>query len=301
MHQISLFDLQTRPIFGNRKRHSRTIGALGGHDIWRRIAGLNLVISGCGRTGSLVGATLARLGAQSLALIDPDRVEEHNLGEMDLVGDEALGLPKVDALAPYLEEVTGHLDDHFSALPLPISHQSALDACLKADVIFSCADNDAARLTAATVATLNHKVLVDVGTGIHFADIRNPKSRIRNRVMGADVRLILPGDGCLLCRGNITQYARAIQDVISNRGATPDIGWQAQRAGSLRSLNQIAAGFAVQMLQDLVAERIQNSLWAHIECDNSGRFSIAYPAFSTTNPSCPLCAKTGQGDSAVKS
>ena len=301
MHHLSLFDprLQTTP--GNGERHSRTVGALGGHQIWHRLTGLHFTIVGCGRTGSFVAGDLARLGAQSLTLIDPDLLEEHNLGEMDLARDESLGLPKVDALARAACELNGYSNGGISPLPVVVSHRSALDACRESDVIFSCVDNDGARLTTAILATLNHKVLVDIGTGIRFTELRTSNPERRNRVMGADVRLILPGDGCLLCRGNLTQYARAVEDIITHRPPhKADVNWQPQRAGSLRSLNQVAAGIAVQMLQDLVAERIHASLWAHLECDNAGSFSVTYPASAPQATSCPLCAKAGEGEAGLK-
>ena len=60
-------------------------------------------------------------------------------------------------------------------------------------------------------------------------------------------------------------------------------------------------GLGVQMLQDLVAGRIQSSLWAHIECDDAGRFTISYPASGREgNGSCPLCAKAGEGDAGLR-
>ncbi len=62
---------------------SRTIGALGGEAVWRRLVGLQVAVIGVGRTGSLVVTTLTRLGLRTLSLIDPDIVEAHNIGEMD--------------------------------------------------------------------------------------------------------------------------------------------------------------------------------------------------------------------------
>src|SRR5206468_615781 len=104
------------------------------------------------------------------------------------------------------------------------------------------------------------------------------------------------------CRGNLTQFARAVEELVSQRRSRGNgEEWHRERAGSLRSLNQIAAGLGVQMLQDLVAERIQSSLWAHIECDDTGRFRISYPASGPEgNASCPLCAKAGEGDAGLR-
>lgn len=293
------------------------MGALGGEAVWQRLVGLRVAVVGCGRTGSLVAVTLARLGIRRLTLIDPDIVEAHNLGEMDAVTDDDLGRPKAEAIADHLRSLSPYVPVSFSPIAAPIAQPAALTATKGCDVLFCCADNDAARLATAILATLYHKVLIDIGTGIHFTTtddpIRNgfdtptatqpePQSEIPNRMMGADVRLILAGDGCLLCRGNLTDYAQAVDDLCNHR---PPAGlqieqrdWRRQRAGSLRTLNQLAAALGVQMLQDLVAERLQTSTWAHAEFDEAGRLAVEYPPMQQPAGAegCALCAKAGLGD-----
>ena len=284
---------------------SRTIGALGGEAIWQRLVRLSIAIIGCGRIGSLVAVTLARLGIRQLTLIDPDVVEEHNLGEMDAVTDADLSKPKVEAIVTHLHQLTTS-PDQLIVIPSSVTADSALAACKRADVLFCCADNDAARLVTAILATLYHKVLVDIGTGIHFTmtddQIRNPQFAIRNRTMGADVRLILPGDGCLLCRGNLTNYNQAVENLCNHRPPVDlQTDWNRQRAGSLRSLNQLAAGLGLHMLQELVTERIQQSVWARVEFDETGQLAVQYPPTqpSTDIPACALCAKAGLGDAGL--
>jgi hypothetical protein len=307
MHRLNLLPQTQDHVFSSTEmeRHSRTIGALGGPDIWQRLIGLHVCLVGCGRSGSLIATDLARLGVHQLTLCDPDLLEVHNLGEMESVYQKGCGSPKVDALASGLRHIAAR-SNKICALPVHVSNQAALDACREADVIFACADNDVARLGAAMMATLHHKVLLDVATGINFQEQSNPMdfktitappSNPPRRSMGADVRLIVPGDGCLLCRGNLTQYSHAIEGMITGRNhTTRGDEWQRERAGSLRSLNQVAVGIAIQMLQDLVAGRIQTSLWARVECDDSGRFNITYPTLSLLSNSCPLCIKAGLGD-----
>jgi molybdopterin/thiamine biosynthesis adenylyltransferase len=290
------------------------MGALGGEEIWQRLVGLRIAVIGCGRTGSLVAVNLARLGVRRLTLIDPDSVEPHNLGEMDAVTDADLGRPKVEAIADHLRSLVPQGPTSLLPIVAPIAEPAALAATKACDVLFCCADNDAARLATAILATLYHKVLLDIGTGIHFTmtddPIRNPQRRpelaegseIRNREMGADVRLILPGDGCLLCRGNLTDYARAVDDLCNHRPPASlqreHRDWRRQRAGSLRTLNQLAAALGVQMLQDLVAEHLRTSTWAHAGFDAVGRLTVEYPSMQPPAGSdgCALCTKAGLGD-----
>ena len=292
MHRLFLTDDVARPSLPDLARHSRTVGALGGEDIWTRLAGLNVNVIGCGRTGSLVAGNLARLGTLRITLTDPDPLDEHSLGEMDLVTAELMGLPKSVAVARALIGITRRGAQTY-ALPVPVSNPAAIDACRTSDVLFCCVDNDAARLTAGILAALHHKVLLDIGTGIRF-------SEIRNRVMGADLRLILPGDGCLLCQGNLANYARAVEEMVNGRvPLTTSDAWRQERAGSLRSLNQVAAGLATRLFEDVVAGRIRTSLWARVECDDSGRFDISYPQLPGRQ-GCPLCARAGEGDAALR-
>lgn len=79
----------------SQARWSRTIGALGGYDAWHRLSRLHIGVVGCGRTGSLVAGMLVRLGLRRITLVDEDRVEFHNLGEMEHITERDLGLPKV--------------------------------------------------------------------------------------------------------------------------------------------------------------------------------------------------------------
>jgi hypothetical protein len=286
-----------------RGRWSRTIGALGGLDTWGRLVRLHVGVIGVGRSGSLVAAALNNLGLRRLTLIDPDVIEPHNLGEMDVASEADLGRPKAEALADGLSAM--RRTHPVSILPVvaPIADPVARAAASACDVLVCCVDNDAGRLVTGLLAALYHEVLVDIGTGVHFPDeATSPRTSLPpTRLMGFDVRLSLPGDGCLLCRGGLTQYDQAVAELLARRHpgrwflAGDD--WRRQRAGSLRSLNQVAAGLGLQMLQDLVADRIASSTWAQGEFEGEGRLAVRYPAPAPpTGAVCPLCARAGLGD-----
>lgn len=70
---------------------------------------------------------------------------------------------------------------------------------------------------------------------------------------------------------------------------------------SLASLNQCAVGIAQRLLEDVVAARIQESTWVHLEFDPIGRLSVTYPPVpSALDPqSCPLCKLTGWGEEGI--
>lgn len=262
------------------QRWSRTIGALG-EDTWHRLAALEFAIIGCGRNGSLVSTALGRSGATSLSLIDPDGLEPHSLGEGDFLEadlqsrkahasrDFVLALPHAATL-----RVQGIAESVF-ALP-------ALAAIKKADMLVCCVDNAAARYATALLAKLYLKPLLDIGTGV----LNGP-----GRPMGADIRLVLP-DQCLLCVGGIAGL-RASRP-------TSQADWQSHRAGSLRSLNSIATGFGLRMLEDFVAGRLRTHSWLQLDFSASGAPRLRVQEIES-NATCPLCTLTGAGDDGLRS
>lgn len=267
-------------------RWSRTIGALGGEEVFRRLAGLSAMVVGCGRSGSLAALDLARLGLRELFLVDDDIVELNTLGEAEGATPADCGRSKVEVLARHLTSL------QLPARVVPLRH--ALNELrhrpepAAADLLLLCVDDDRARLAGAVLATVHHRVLIDVATGIRM-------DAAGRRRAGADVRLILPGDGCLLCRGGLTALGPALASFhLPRRSSGHAAAWRRQRAGSLRTLNRIAVGVALQMLCDLVAERIERSTWLQLDLREDGRLSTLYPE-PPNDPRCPLCAFAGAG------
>jgi hypothetical protein len=283
------------------ERWSRTIGALGPHTWWR-LSSLRISVIGCGRTGSLIATTLVRLGVRHLTLIDPDIVEEHNLGEMDGVREEDLGKYKVEAVAEFLTNycTASHISQKINAIPKSITSTGL--SVKSADVLFCCVDDDSARLACGIIASLFHKVLIDVGTGI-FQELTPHSDHPEDVSMGADIRLILPGECCLLCFGGLSHHDEAISQLLRRNISrqVADNHWWMGRAGSLRTLNMEAAGMAVQILCDLVAERIQSSTWIRVEYDSKANLMVRQIHFhrEQNHPSCPLCLRAGMGDDGI--
>jgi hypothetical protein len=119
--------------------------------------------------------------------------------------------------------------------------------------------------------------------------------------MGADVRLILPGERCLWCLGGVANREQVRTLLAVHSFPLPaGCSWPEERAGSLRSLNQLAAHLGLRLLEDLVRERVQHSTWLHLEFDPQG-----IPALQTVtppeNPGCPLCHLTAEGDAGLAS
>src|SRR5437763_1657656 len=167
------------------------------HDMLRRPAGpVGCPVGISRRTGhceflaAMPGSTvervmlLSRLGVQHLALIDPDRVEPPNVGEMFGISATDHGRLKVEAFAATLATRAPTCTD-IVAIPTSITRQRALQALQECDVLVSCVDHDSARLAATALATLFCKPVLDIATGVHG---HGPM-----RQVGADVRFMLPG------------------------------------------------------------------------------------------------------------
>jgi hypothetical protein len=119
--------------------------------------------------------------------------------------------------------------------------------------------------------------------------------------MGAEVRLVLPGDGCLLCLGGVAHPSH-VDAVFRSRADEERFqsqrDWRRERAGSLRSLNQVAAGLALRLLEDFLAGRVERSMWLRLEYGGDGTPTVHRPE-SERMSDCPMCAHIGTGDAGL--
>ena len=294
--------------FAQREMWSRTIGVLG-EDVFRRIAELHVAVVGCGRSGSQLAAALNRLGINKVSLIDADRLEPHNIGEMDAVTAADVGRNKAEAVADHLNRygpLACHPDQEPSVHPVPESILSlaGLIAAKQADVLFCCVDDAAARLATAFIATLYLRPLIDVGTGITTPGLAGQQTAFspsgRRQQMGADVRLILPGDRCLMCLGGVTSFEQARKDLLSGTVAQARGDWRTQRAGSLYSLNGIAVQLAMRLFEDFLSARLQKSTWLRLDMSSQAEPSLRTHTEMRTPADCQFCGVRGRGDAGVE-
>lgn len=269
---------------------SRTVGALG-IAAWRRLVGIHFGIVGCGRTGSILLFALARLGVRRLTILDPDRIEAHNLGEMEGINDQDVGTFKVDALAASIRRSASHVE--ISSLPESVSHWRALRALQACDFLLCASDHDSSRLATTILGVLMCKPMLDIATGIHQGT---------RRLMGADIRLVC--GRCLLCHGGLRHEQgarRALQSAQAEVDVRTHRDWRQERSGSLSSLNHLAASIALRLLEDFLTERAAENVWVHIEFDDNGRMHVSYPepdvrTGAALGAACPICRLAGMGE-----
>lgn len=288
------------------ERWSRTIGALGSHAAWERLRHLHVAVVGASRTASLVCAELVGgLGVRRITAVDPDRLRRHNLGEADLMTEADIGRPKAAALCGRLR--TLRPDGDFVPIMAPVQEPYAVQAVKQADVIICAVDASDARLTVALIGAAHLRPCLDIGTAVLAQDAAAGRwgdsgDGATPRLRGMDVRLILPGQGCLLCQGGVTGRSDAIQRLLGIGAPRDDEPFDTHRAGSLRAWNAVAVGHGVLMLVDLVAGRLSSTTWLRVEDAGEGS-TIEYPLRDATSGTreagACACAVVGAGDSAV--
>jgi hypothetical protein len=274
--------------YAAEERWSRIAGALGDY-AWRRLCQLHYLIIGCGRNGSLLAHALVRTGARRLTLVDPDTTELCNLDGDGYLPDH-ITRPKADALAESLRAVNPTIEAQ--PLAYSVSDSRILPAAREADVLITAVDDDGARWAAAHLAVLYLKPLLDVGTGVLTTESGEP-------LLGADIRWIVPGEGCLLCMGgvaNLQQVEVVRQGLYAEQQYRAQRHWRRERRGSLRSLNMIATGLALRMLEDYLAMRLPTSRWLRLVYQDAMP-QLQTPAYNTPNREC-LCVQLGGSHSA---
>jgi hypothetical protein len=118
---------------------SRTAGALG-DEAFHRLIGLRVAVVGCGRLGSMVAEGLAAVAVRELVLVDPDRLERHNLGESVGLSADDVDRPKAEALADAVRRLPASASMRIVPVATSVLALPALAAIKTADVVVSCAD-----------------------------------------------------------------------------------------------------------------------------------------------------------------
>jgi hypothetical protein len=172
-------------------RHAQLFGA----GTIARLKRLSIAVVGCSGTGSLVIMQLARLGVGKLVLVDPDHIEEKNLGRilpatMDDVYRKRL---KVDVMRRWLEE--SGLGTQTETFACNLANPDAVLAVAACDVAFGCMDGVEGRHLLNRLAAFYVLPYFDVGVKLEADGIGGI-----DQISGA-VHYLQPGGSSLLSRG----------------------------------------------------------------------------------------------------
>ena len=254
---------------------SRTRGALGA-DLFERVRQSRVALIGASRNGSFAAHAFAMLGVRSMILVDPDRDERHHLSATLGASLDGIGDWKVANRATSLLRIRPDLQVETWNRRFPDS--ATLEAIADVDLICTCTDHDLPRLAAARWANAHCRPHLDIGSGV-FDDSQSTESLASSdkpdtaassssRRKGLEVQLTLPGEACLSCLAGLRREASA-QDLLDGPPGLlpnePTLDWDEQRAGSLPTINAIAANLGVQMWLELLAGELRASRWTRIE------------------------------------
>ncbi|MBD3230723.1 MAG: hypothetical protein GF329_21270 [Candidatus Lokiarchaeota archaeon] len=149
------------------KIFSRVIFA--GYDI-RKFLDTTVFIAGAGGLGRIVADILNRTGFGKFIIVDKDIIAEENLNRMNH-NEKDLGKVKSKTLAEFLERTRNlpniskkfHVKTKWYQADV-IAWEKLEDVIKESDIIFTCFDNEAARIEVNLYAVLHKKFLIDGGT-----------------------------------------------------------------------------------------------------------------------------------------
>ncbi|HJD96586.1 ThiF family adenylyltransferase [Mailhella massiliensis] len=104
-----------------------------------RLMSLRILIAGCGGLGGTAAELLARMGAGSLILCDPDAFEESNLNRQSFCTEKTLGRPKVEACRAGLLDIAPYMD--IEALAVTLDEQNLPPLLHRVDLVIDCLDS----------------------------------------------------------------------------------------------------------------------------------------------------------------
>ena len=170
-------------------------------DTWGRssqntIARLKVGIVGLGSVGCIVAEAMARIGIERVTLIDPDKVEKHNLDRLLYGTTNDIGELKVDLVARAMRRNATANQISIIALPLSVHNERAYKAALDCDIIFSCVDRPVGRDVLNYIAQAHLIPVIDGGVAVEVDRNRDCLSSAHWRA-----HIITPYHQCLRCNG----------------------------------------------------------------------------------------------------
>ena len=182
-------------------------------DTWGRkaqenISRLRIGIVGLGSVGCIVAEAVARIGVGRVTLIDPDKVEKHNLDRLLYSATEDIGKAKVNLAAQAMRRNTTAQEIEIGVYPISIRDESAYRAALDCDILFSCVDRPLARDVLNYIANAHLIPVIDGGVAVEVNEKDDCLSSAHWRA-----HIVTPYHKCLRCNG---QYNTGMVTVESD-------------------------------------------------------------------------------------
>jgi molybdopterin/thiamine biosynthesis adenylyltransferase len=249
-----------------------------------------VAIVGCGSVGSGIAGLLVAAGIGRFILIDPDRLEAHNVVR-HLCGLGDLERLKVNAVADRLRDKNPEVA--VTALPVDANEPGVLENALaQCDLVVAATDSPEVQLRINTMALKAGKPVLYAG--------------VYNFAFGGEVQRVIPGrTACLRC----------IYDATTDLFNRVEPGEDGQTAAYDADRGQpgmcIDVGFITHLAARMVVETLldahdpdRNLVGDYLLWGNQRRWAFRHPLehiwFSIPrNPACPACGGPGAIDALV--
>ena len=228
----------------------------------RDISGLHFGIVGVGSVGCVIAEALARMGVERLTIIDPDRIEAHNLDRLLYASREDIGSLKVDLVSRHAKRSATAAKFEIIPCSSPLQNDRAFAAALDCDILFSAVDRPIPK------DLLNHIAFahcIPVVSGGVFID-NKPNGTLGQAAWG--VTTVGPMFRCLRCDGQYTS-----SDVVLDMDGSLDnptyIRHMTETDQAPRNQNvfPISANLATSMVIEMIRLVIAETWWP----DRAGR------------------------------
>ncbi len=238
---------------------------------------------GCVGAGGLMNPFVIEAmhhGFKDFILIDPDKLEEHNLNRFYGGNREDKGKFKTEILKRILTEFNPSIAVETSNSFFPEENtEKLLSTC---DIIVSGVDNDYTRVNVQLLATTLNKPLLDMGSAIFLKNNTYLCPEVDER--GGQIRLSIPEKGCLACMGlqlnAVRDFKREEMDRIRGYIVGTDL-----TPPSIITLNSTIASIALKLLVDYIADTGIST--RHIKY-NEKDFKL-FKVLTNRKNDCPLC------------
>lgn len=161
------------------------------------IARLKVGVVGLGSVGCIIAEAIARIGVSNAVLIDPDRIEEHNLDRLLYGTTENIGRYKVDVASGLMKKHATAENINIKALPVSVHHEQGYYEALDCDFLFSCVDRPVARDVLNFIAFAHLIPVIDGGVAVTINKDGDFYAHWRSH-------LITPYHQCLRCNKQYT-------------------------------------------------------------------------------------------------
>ena len=213
----------------------------------RDIARLRVGVVGVGSVGCIIAESLARIGIGQLVLIDPDRIEIHNLDRLLYASAENVGDRKIDLVERYVRRGATTESIEVKTYFAAVQRRDAYRAILDCDLLFSAVDRPLPKDLLNRIAYAHCIPVISGGVYVE----NKPNGSLANALWS--VTVVSPGRRCLRCDGQYTS-----SDVVMERdGSLEDPNYIRREAGAQTPANQNVFPFSANVASFMVIEMVR--------------------------------------------